>query len=293
MTLQLNIKKIDYRVKSVKKVIILAVMVSVIMFGIVAFGSNKAQSSVETSKPIESVSNSTTILPDDENINFTEESMPNEEPKKKTDRVIDPKRPMVALTFDDGPHPVYTVSILDALEKHNASATFFIVGNRAEKYSSVVEKIAQSGSQIGNHTYDHKELTKLTDDEIKNELAKASEILERISNIKPDVVRPTYGSINGKVKLSAQSPLILWSIDTLDWKTRNKDKILNTVIGKVKDGDIILMHDIYKPTAEAAEVIIDKLSEQGYQLVTIEELYTAKGVEMEKGKVYTSANVFR
>ncbi|MDF2986895.1 MAG: putative xylanase/chitin deacetylase [Eubacterium sp.] len=203
-------------------------------------------------------------------------------------RKVDPKKPMVALTFDDGPHPRYTAEILDALKKNDGLATFFILGSRAEKYPDAVKSIAKSGNQIGNHTYDHKELTKLNKSGINNEINKTAGILENITGLSNYVIRPTYGSVNGNVKMYAGSPLILWSIDTLDWKTRDKNKIVQQALKRVKDGDIFLMHDIYKTTADAAEVVIRELKAKGYQLVTIDELYQARGVSLENGKEYFS-----
>lgn len=218
-----------------------------------------------------------------------EDSKAQQDPKDKQERIIDPKKPMVALTFDDGPHPKYTLKILDALEKYKGRATFFVLGSRAEKYKNVIKSIDKNGNQIGNHTYDHKELTKLKSSQIINEITKTSDILNGIIGSRPDTVRPTYGSINNSVKLNAGAPLILWSIDTRDWKTRNKQMIINEVKGKVKDGDIVLMHDIYSTTADAAEVVIKDLSSKGYQLVTVNELYKARGIDMVNGKAYYNA----
>jgi len=209
--------------------------------------------------------------------------------KSKEKREIDPRKPMVALTFDDGPHFEYTLQILDSLKKYNGLATFFVLGSRAEKYKSVIKSIAENGNQIGNHTYDHRELTKLSKKTIMDEITKTTDILQDITNIKPSLIRPTYGSVNNNVKLYSGAPLILWSIDTLDWKTKNDKLVIKEVLENVKDGDIILMHDIYKTTALAAKVIIKELSSQGYQMVTIDELYKAKRIDLVSGRVYKNA----
>lgn len=209
--------------------------------------------------------------------------------KKYLKRTIDPKKPMIALTFDDGPHYKYTNKILDYLEKYNGAATFFVLGSSAEKNKKIIKRIAESGNEIGNHTYDHKQLTKLSGKEITDEITKTANILEGITGIKPNLLRPTYGSVNDNVKLYSDAPLILWSIDTLDWKSRNKKKVVNAALKKARDGDIILMHDIYETTAMAAEVIIKELSSRGYQLVTINELYEAKGISLVKGHKYAVA----
>lgn len=208
---------------------------------------------------------------------------------KNLNRQIDPQKPMIALTFDDGPHYEYTNNILDALEKYNGVATFFVLGSRAEKNKDIIKRIAEGGNQIGNHTYAHKQLTKLSGKEIIDEITKTSDIVQDIASIRPSILRPTYGNINDNIRLYADAPLILWSIDTLDWKSRNKKKIVDAALKKAKNGDIILMHDIYKSTAMAAEVIIKELVTQDYQLVTIDELYQAKGVDLLKGKVYAHA----
>lgn len=204
---------------------------------------------------------------------------------------LDGNRPMVALTFDDGPHPKYTLEILDALKKNNARATFFVVGSRAERYKEVISRIRENGNEIGNHTYDHRELTKLSGGDITGELGRTTGILEHITGTKPVLTRPTYGSVNDKVRKYAGSPLVLWSIDTLDWKTRNTDKIVRQTMTNVKDGDIILMHDIYKTTAEAAEKIIEKLNALGYDIVTVSDLYKARGIDLQNGKEYYSCSL--
>ncbi|PYG85905.1 peptidoglycan/xylan/chitin deacetylase (PgdA/CDA1 family) [Ruminiclostridium sufflavum DSM 19573] len=211
------------------------------------------------------------------------------DPDSEAKRQIDPNKPMVALTFDDGPHYENTDNILDSLKKYNGAATFFVLGSRAEKNKEVIKRIVEEGNQIGNHTYDHKQLTKLSSTEITEELTRTSDIIQDIANIRPGLIRPTYGSVNDNVRNYSKEPLILWSIDTLDWKTKDKTKIVNEALKNVKDGDIILMHDIYKTTAMAAEVIIKELDSKGYQLVTIDELFKARGKELENGKVYSNA----
>ena len=209
--------------------------------------------------------------------------------ESKAERIIDPKKPMVALTFDDGPHNKYTIQILDSLKKYNGIATFFVLGSRAEKHKSIIKSIAENGNQIGNHTYDHKQLTKLSSKAIIDEVTKTNNILKNITNATSSVIRPTYGSVNKNVKQYAGGPLILWSIDTLDWKSKNEKMIVNRALKNVKDGDIILMHDIYKTTASAADIIIKELSSRGFQMVTIDELYTAREIDLVKGKVYRNA----
>ncbi len=203
-------------------------------------------------------------------------------------RVVDPLKPMVALTFDDGPHPKYTAQIIDELNKYNGLATFFVLGSRVEKYPETVKTIIENGNQIGNHTYDHIELTKLDSLRISDEITKTTNAIYDVTGSRPEAVRPSYGSIDSKVRANTGMPLILWSVDTLDWKTRNKNLIVREALKKVKDGDIILMHDIYKTTADAAAVIIKELNTRGYQLVTVNELYAARNIQLETGKSYSN-----
>ena len=256
--------------------------------------NNNSESSIETK-----ISNETNVVDDkkepskDSKENPTvpsDNKKPINPPKVKPKQPAPVKiKPMIALTFDDGPHPQYTVQILNALKKYNGHATFFVVGNRTQKYSGVIKQISKNGNQIGNHTYSHKQLTKLSESGIKNELKKTSDILQNIIQKKPSIIRPTYGSVNNRVKSCAGAPLILWSIDTLDWKTKSKTTTVNKVVGKVKDGDIVLMHDLYKTSAQAAEAIIQNLTAKGYKLVTIDELFAARGIKLQNGQVYNNA----
>lgn len=201
--------------------------------------------------------------------------------------VIDPSKPMVALTFDDGPNPKTTNRILDTLQFYNARATFFVLGNLAESYPDVLLRMKEIGCQIGNHTYNHPQLTKLSSQNISSQLNKTSDIISNITGTRPVLIRPPYGAYNKTVSSVAGAPLILWSIDTLDWKSRNANSVINEVVPKVKDGDIVLMHDIYTSTADAAENIIPALIQKGFQLVTVGELAYYKNKALSSGTAYS------
>lgn len=201
----------------------------------------------------------------------------------------DPSKPMVALTFDDGPYGPVTNRILAKLEENGGRATFFVVGNRVKTYASSVQRAVNDGCQIGNHTYDHKNLlTKLTTVQIQKQIHDTDVAVAYYAGSAPVIARPVGGAVNDVVRAAVGKPMINWSIDTLDWKSKNAASVQSKVLDHVQDGDIILMHDLYKSTADACDVIIPELTKRGYQLVTVSELAAAKGVSMESGKVYTS-----
>ncbi len=222
------------------------------------------------------------------------ESAPNvvaEDQKSPTDipsPKIDPNQKMIALTFDDGPHPKVTERILNVLEENNARATFFILGNRVKGNESTLKRAHKMGCQIASHTYSHKNLTEISVEKIKTQENKTSALIKKTIGVPARLLRPPYGAYNKTVRKNVSVPLVLWSIDTLDWKSKNASKVTKKVLGKVQDGDIILMHDIYETTADAVETIVPKLIKEGYQLVTVEELYALRGKEMKPGKAYAN-----
>lgn len=201
-------------------------------------------------------------------------------------RVVDPNKPMIALTFDDGPNKRTTIPILDALKEHDGVATFFVLGNRISNNVDILERMLEEGNEIGNHSYSHKELTKISSEELIEQIINTQNAIIDSTGIEPKLMRPTYGSYNDNLKSQVNMPLILWSIDTLDWKSRNSKKVRDHVVGNVKDGDIILMHDIYDSTAEAVKLLVPELTNMGYQLVTVSELFEAKGKTLEAGQQY-------
>ncbi len=199
---------------------------------------------------------------------------------------IDPSRPMIALTFDDGPHAKVTPQILEILKQNQAKATFFVVGNRVDSYADLIQREYMEGHEIGNHTYSHPLLTNLSADEVIYQTSQTDQRVANLTSYTPKLLRPPYGAINTVMESNIQKPFVLWSIDTLDWKTQNKTKILNEVLGKVKDGDIILMHDLYPSTAEACAELIPTLKAQGFQFVTVSELLAQKRITPVAGHAY-------
>lgn len=201
---------------------------------------------------------------------------------------IDPNKPVVALTYDDGPHPTVTHDILDVLEKYDAKATFFVVGSRVNEYKDCITREAELGCEIGNHTYNHTILTSASKATIVSDIEKTNDAVEKLTGIRPVVVRPPGGSVNSTVRSTVDYPLINWSVDTLDWKNRNSSSVVSSVKSNVRDGSIVLMHDLYGSTAKATEIIVPWLIDEGYQLVTVTQLMQLKGIYTEPGKVYYS-----
>lgn len=197
------------------------------------------------------------------------------EPVIKNNKIIDPKLPVVALTFDDGPSR-YTKDIIDTLKSNNVNETFFVLGNKIEIYKDIISESIKNGNEIGNHSYNHKWLSKLSTNELLDQINKTQDILKETVNYTPTCFRPTYGSVNNKIRKSINLSITLWTIDTKDWKINSVDRIVERAIKDIEDGDIILMHDIFQRSSEALKKIIPKLKEQGYQFVTISELEEVK-----------------
>lgn len=192
---------------------------------------------------------------------------------------------LVAFTFDDGPS-YNTIKIVNTLVKYDSKATFFLVGNQVEKYAKTMDVLVKNGMDIGNHTYSHKELTKLRDKEILKEIDLTNEVIYNKTGIKPMFLRPSYGAMNKRIKKLSTMPIIIWNIDTLDWKYHNSNKIKDKILKYVSDGDIILMHDTYVATLNAVEMVIPELKKQGYKIVSVSELFKYKGVKPKLGIGY-------
>ncbi len=190
---------------------------------------------------------------------------------------VDPNKPMIALSFDDGPgYNKASNSILDTLEKYNAKATFFMVGRNAASLPANVKRKAALGMELGNHTWNHASYGSNVE---PSDIKKASNAIFNICGQYPTAFRSPGGMTTGTIKAECKKekmPIYYWSIDTQDWMSRDADKVYNKVLNSVKDGDIILMHEIYNSTAEAVKRMVPKLQEKGYQLVTCRELMYAK-----------------
>ena len=203
-------------------------------------------------------------------------------------RIVDPGRPMVALTFDDGPHPEYTDRILDILEEHLAVATFFEVGANLLKAPEAVRRARDLGCEIGSHSYRHADLGKMNEAALQADMEAADAAFAEVLGQAPTLLRPPYGSMNKRVKALSDRVLVTWSVDPRDWKSRDAAAVIADLQGKeTLDGQVILLHSIYESTVEALETLVPWLQEQGYQLVTVSELIELRfGDQAEPGRLY-------
>ncbi len=235
-----------------------------------------AASDIETLK-VQSLADPYTILPtSDPNIVVSR------------GRTIDKTKPMLALTYDDGPRTDVGERLMNVFEQYGQRTTFFMVGSRVASRASELSRMVASGHEVANHTYDHVYLNKAGAETIQNQVAACNNIIEQTCGVRPRVMRLPGGNKNATVLVNVSMPIILWNVDTRDWSHRDTQKTIDAIIGKVKDGDIVLMHELYESTAAASEYVVPKLTEQGFQLVTVSELAALKGKALNAGEVYYS-----
>ena len=180
--------------------------------------------------------------------------------------------PEVALTFDDGPSPKYTPLLLDGLKERNVRATFFLLGKNVKENQELVQRMQAEGHLLGNHTYNHVQLNKIPETTARQEILKTNNEIYEATGKYPEYMRPPYGAWKKNMELCVEMLPVFWHIDTLDWKSQNVDAILKAAGEEPEDGSIILMHDEYQTSVEAALLLIDRLKEKGYEFVTVDEL---------------------
>ena len=178
----------------------------------------------------------------------------------------------IALTFDDGPHPSGTPVLLDGLAERNVKVTFFVIGENAVKYPKLLTREAEEGHIIGNHTYSHVDLTKMSQEAAECELEKTNAAIEAVTGKKTEYMRPPYGAWEKEMEEKTGMMAVLWNVDPLDWNTDNETEIVNKVVTETEENDIILLHDCYLSSAKAALRIIDIMQAKGYEFVTVDEL---------------------
>ncbi len=191
--------------------------------------------------------------------------------------IVNENGPVIALTFDDGPYPKVTGHILDVLEKNGVCATFFVLGSRIEGHEDMLTRMDELGCEIGNHSFSHADLTRLSKADCQRELSDTDAEIRRVTGHEASVVRPPYGYYNKTVMSAAERPLILWTVDTNDWRGKAPGEIADYVIQQAKEGSVILMHDQQTQTADAMEMIIPTLIEEGFRFVTVSELIRLTG----------------
>ncbi len=181
-------------------------------------------------------------------------------------------RPLAALTFDDGPSAEYTPRLLDGLKERNIKASFFLLGRNIPGNEEIVERMQEEGHLIGNHTYNHVQLSAISEAEAREEILKTNNIIYEITGNYPQYMRPPFGSWKKNLELCVEMIPVFWNIDTMDWKSQDVSSILNIVFTEAEDGAIILMHDEYETSVEAALQIADHLMKEGYEFVTADRL---------------------
>lgn len=190
--------------------------------------------------------------------------------------VVRTSQPVVAMTFDDGPHKTNTPRLLDILKERNIKATFFVVGQNVAEYPEIAKRIVDEGHEIANHTWSHAWLTKLSDSGVRRELQKTASVIESTTGVRPTVFRPPYGALSKRQRHwifdEFDYPAIIWTVDPLDWKRPGVSVVTSRIVNGAKPGAIILAHDIHEPTITAMPGTLDQLLAKGYRFVTVSEL---------------------
>jgi len=193
---------------------------------------------------------------------------------------------VVAMTFDDGPHPELTPKLLDMLKARNIKATFYVVGRNVDAYPEIMKRIVAEGHEVGNHTYTHPSLTKIGRDGVKSQIDRSTAAIRKTAGVTPTNMRPPYGATNATLNRRMNDEfglkVIMWSVDPQDWRYRNADRVANHIIQNAKPGDIILAHDIHPSTIAAMPRTLDTLTQKGFRFLTVSEL-----IELEQAPAAT------
>lgn len=208
--------------------------------------------------------------------------------EKKDNRDLEQfnNKKLIAFTFDDGPSYIATNKLLDNLDKYNARVTFFVLGNRVNNYKDTLKRAYNMGNTIGSHTFNHSNLLKLDDYSIINEIKKTNNAIRDITGAETIYLRPPYGNINEEIKSLSNMYTILWSLDTEDWKYKDKERIANYIVENAYDGAIVLLHDLYETSIDGALLAMEKLEKEGYAFVTIDEMVLLKNIQLDEKKSY-------
>ena len=199
-----------------------------------------------------------------------------------------PDEKLIAITFDDGPRRETTERLLDGLRERGAQATFFLIGKQIEENQDLVERMQAEGHQVGSHTWSHVRLTGISADTLRQEVGRTEEALEDLLGEGSYWLRPPYGAVDEADRVLIQTPMIKWSIDPRDWEKRDAAQVTAAVLEAAAPNQIILLHDIYDTSVDAALAIVDALQAEGYRFVTVAELLEASGIQPEAGALYCS-----
>jgi len=202
-------------------------------------------------------------------------------PQRNSYGRVETSMPFLAMTFDDGPHPVNTPRLLDILKAHDVKATFFVVGTNVRRYPQIVRRMVSEGHEIGNHTVNHGDLTKMSPAAVEKELGTAHNSIVDATGIAPRLMRPPYGAITSSqkswIKQKFGYPSILWSVDPEDWKKPGVSVVTSRLINGARPGGILLAHDIHKPTIDAIPAVLKRLRQKGFQFITVSQLIALEG----------------
>jgi peptidoglycan/xylan/chitin deacetylase (PgdA/CDA1 family) len=202
-------------------------------------------------------------------------------------------QPVLAMTFDDGPHPSLTPKLLDILKQRNIKCTFFVIGKNAQMYPNIIRRMIAEGHEVANHTWTHCSLTSRSDAQIRTELKQSEDALVSVANYRPHLIRPPYGAINDRIKNLMFSEFgysnIMWSVDPQDWRRPGVSVVTNRLVSGAHPGAIMLAHDIHPPTIQAMPSMFDQLLAKGYQFVTVSQLMNMEKANMPVGVVIRPA----
>ena len=198
---------------------------------------------------------------------------------------------LVAFTFDDGPNFKVTERLLDEAAKRDAKLTFFMVGNRLERQADLVKRVFDEGHTVGNHSFSHKNLNKLSVENYLYEIDHTNQLLKNITGQDVVFLRPPYGNYTKNILANVNMSFILWNVDTLDWKSRNAQMVYEEAIKDIEDGDVVLFHDLYETSVDGAIMAMDYLIEQGFAFVSLDEMYRLRGMTIEKNKAVRHFNL--
>lgn len=211
----------------------------------------------------------------------TPTATPTPRPRQHAYNSVDTNRKVVAMTFDDGPSPKLTPKLLDLLKERGVKATFYVVGTNAAAYPEILQRMIAEGHEIGNHSWNHPALNRMGEAAVKSQLDRTEAAIVKATGIKPATMRPPYGATNAKLNKRFDEEfgmkVIMWSVDPLDWKYRNADRVTREIVQGATPGGIILVHDIHSSSVAAMPGTLDQLAAQGYEFATVSELLAMEG----------------